>query len=59
MSKLSVTVLLSAGRHPVSGRPQVVLVSAAEERRMGAEEAEKVARFMGLAEEPRNRWPSR
>jgi len=34
--------------NPVSGRPEVVLVSAAQEREIGREEAEKVEAQMGL-----------
>ncbi len=37
--------------NPVSGRPEVVLVSAAKEREIGAEEAEKVEAQMGLVTE--------
>src|SRR5437016_9657885 len=47
---LSPLVLLSAGcaRNPVTGRPQLTLVSEAEERELSAAEAQKVAATMGI-----------
>src|SRR5436309_2532570 len=40
-------------RNPVSGRPELTVMSAAEERRIGAEQAAEVARTIGLVDEPR------
>ncbi|HET9491428.1 MAG TPA: M48 family metalloprotease [Methylomirabilota bacterium] len=40
-------------RNPVSGRPEVTLVSAEQERRMGQEEAEKVETQIGLLDDAR------
>ncbi len=50
VSALTSCALAGAGcaRNPVSGRPEVVLVSAAQEREIGREEAEKVEALMGL-----------
>jgi predicted Zn-dependent protease len=39
--------------NPVSGRPEVTLMSSSEERKLGDEEAKKVAAEMGLVDEPR------
>ena len=50
----AVLALLGAcSRNPVSGRPELTLVSAAEERRIGAEQAAEVARTIGLVDDPR------
>ena len=38
--------------NPVSGRPEVVLVSRAQEREMGEKESHEVADAMGLVDEP-------
>jgi len=38
--------------NPVSGRSEVVLISAEEERELGAQEAEKVEKSMGLVDDP-------
>ena len=51
---LAVLALLGAcTRNPVSGRPELTLMSAAEERRIGAEQAAEVARTIGLVDDPR------
>ncbi len=49
-SVLTSFALVGAGcaRNPVSGRHEVVLVSAAQERKIGAEEAQRVEELMGL-----------
>jgi predicted Zn-dependent protease len=39
--------------NPVSGRAEMTLISARQERELGREEAKKVAASMGLVEEPR------
>src|SRR5437899_11578725 len=50
----TVLALLGAcARNPVSGRPELTLLSAAEERRIGAEQAAEVARTIGLVDDPR------
>jgi predicted Zn-dependent protease len=43
----------SCARNPVSGRPEVTLVSAEQERRIGQEEAEKVEAQIGLLDDAR------
>ena len=50
VSALTSFALFVAGcaRNPVSGRHEVVLVSAAQEREIGAEEAQRVEELMGL-----------
>src|SRR5437773_10618695 len=51
---LAVLALLGAcTRNPVSGRPELTLMSAAEERRIGAEQAAEVARTIGLVDDPK------
>jgi len=51
---LLVLALLGAcTRNPVSGRPELTVMSAAEERRIGAEQAAEVARTIGLVDDPR------
>src|SRR5882724_12002823 len=51
---LTVLALLGAcARNPVSGRPELTLMSAAEERRIGAEQAAEVARTIGLVDDPK------
>ena len=51
---LAVLTLLGAcTRNPVSGRPELTVMSAAEERRIGAEQAAEVARTIGLVDDPR------
>jgi len=51
---LAVLALLGAcTRNPVSGRPELTVMSAAEERRIGAEQAAEVARTIGLVDDPR------
>ncbi len=45
-------LLAACARNPVSGRPEVTLVSAAEERRIGEEQAAEVARTIGLVDDP-------
>jgi predicted Zn-dependent protease len=54
---LSVTACALTGAgcalNPVSGRPEVVLISAAQEREIGREEAEKVEAQMGLVSDAR------
>src|SRR5438034_11425618 len=51
---LSVLALLGARtRNPVSGRPELTIISAAEERRIGAEQAAEVARTIGLVDDPK------
>src|SRR6266852_9160489 len=51
---LAVLALLGAcTRNPVSGRPELTLMSAADERRIGAEQAAEVARTIGLVDDPR------
>src|SRR2546422_1037536 len=50
---LAVLALLAACTlNPVSGRPELTVLSAAEERRIGAEQAAKVARTIGLVDDP-------
>src|SRR5207302_9933589 len=51
---LAVLTLLGAcTRNPVSGRPELTVMSAAEERRIGAEQAAEVGRTIGLVDDPR------
>src|SRR3989442_7230373 len=51
---LAVLALLGAcTRNPVSGRPELTIMSAAEERRIGAEQATEVARTIGFVDDPR------
>ena len=51
---LAILALLGAcSRNPVSGRLELTVMSAAEERRIGAEQAAKVARTIGLVDDPR------
>src|SRR5437016_6140587 len=51
---LAVLALLGAcTRNPVRRRPELTLMSAAEERRIGAEQAAEVARTIGLVDDPR------
>src|SRR6266446_3514127 len=51
---LAVLALLGAcTRNPVSGRSELTVMSAAEERRIGAEQAAEVARAIGLVDDPR------
>ena len=38
--------------NPVSGRPEVMLVSRAQERKLGEDEARRVAASMGLVDAP-------
>jgi predicted Zn-dependent protease len=47
-------VLITAGcaQNPASGRPEVTLVSAEKERKIGAEMASKVEKSVGLVEDP-------
>src|SRR5689334_21176309 len=50
---LAVLALLDACTiNPVSGRPELTLMSAAEERRIGAEQAAEIARTIGLVDDP-------
>ena len=50
---LAIPALLGACTlNPVSGRPELTVLSAAEERRIGAEQAAKVARTIGLVDDP-------
>ncbi len=50
---LAVLLLLDACTiNPVSGRLELTLMSAAEERRIGAEQAAEVARTIGLVDDP-------
>ncbi|MEN8184191.1 MAG: M48 family metalloprotease, partial [Myxococcota bacterium] len=44
--------LLGCARNPVSGRPEVVLVSRAQEVEIGRAEARKVEESMGLVDDP-------
>lgn len=46
--------LLSSGCavNPVSGRPEAVLISIEKERELGAQEAEKIEKSMGLVDDP-------
>jgi predicted Zn-dependent protease len=48
---LCLLVALSCARNPVSGRPEVVLVSARQEREIGAAESKKVEALMGLVDQ--------
>src|SRR5438876_307124 len=51
---LTVLALLGAcTRNPVSGRPELTVMSAATERRIGAEQAAEVARTIGLVDDPK------
>src|SRR6266516_4228631 len=51
---LAVPALLGACTlNPVSGRPELTIMSAAEERRIGAEQAAEVARTIGLVDDPK------
>src|SRR5437764_12511762 len=51
---LAVLALLGAcTRNPGSGRPELTVMSAAAERRIGAEQAAEVARTIGLVDDPR------
>lgn len=43
---------LACARNPVSGRPEVVLVSSAQERKLGEEGALEVERALGLYRDP-------
>src|SRR5439155_591399 len=42
----------ACARNPVSGRPEVTLVSEAKERELGEAEARRVAETMGILEDP-------
>src|SRR5213594_2313734 len=51
---LAVLALLGVcTRNPVSGRAELTIMSSAEERRIGAEQAAEVARTIGLVDDPR------
>ncbi len=53
VSALAGLALLEAcARNPVSGRPELTVMSAAEERRIGAEQAAEVSRTIGLVDDP-------
>jgi len=44
-------------RNPATGRPEVTLISAEEEREIGAAEAHKVQHILGLGEDPEKLVP--
>jgi len=48
----AVLALSGCARNPVTGRPQVTLVSEAKERELSEEEARRVAETMGLYDDP-------
>src|SRR5574338_704163 len=43
-----VLILVGCAMNPVSGPPEVTLVSTEQEKKLGAEEAEKIKQEMGL-----------
>src|SRR5438552_2774345 len=49
---LALTLGGACARNPVSGRPEVTLVSEAKERELGEAEARRVAETMGILEDP-------
>jgi predicted Zn-dependent protease len=49
---LIASVLLGCVVNPVTGRPEVTVVSAKQEQELGREAAEEVARTMGLTDDP-------
>ena len=51
-TSLAAFLIGGCAQSPVSGRPGVVLISAEEEREIGAEEARKVEGTLGLVEDP-------
>jgi predicted Zn-dependent protease len=48
---LLVTVMTGCAMNPVSGRPELTLISAKQEQELGAEEAKKVEEGMGFADD--------
>jgi predicted Zn-dependent protease len=48
---LLVTVMAGCAVNPVSGRPELTLISAKQEQELGAEEAKKVEEGMGFADD--------
>jgi predicted Zn-dependent protease len=48
---LLVTVMAGCAMNPVSGRPELTLISAKQEQELGAEEAKKVEEGMGFADD--------
>lgn len=49
---LGVVILGGCAINPVSGRPDVVLTSVAQERTIGLEESQKIEKTMGLVNDP-------
>ncbi|HZE89561.1 MAG TPA: M48 family metalloprotease [Verrucomicrobiae bacterium] len=49
---LALTLGGACARNPVSGRPEMTLVSEAKERELGEAEARRVAETMGILEDP-------
>jgi len=47
---LAFSVLVGCSRNPVTGRPEMVLISTGEEVKIGREEAKKVEAQMGFAD---------
>lgn len=45
-------VIAGCARNPVSARPEFTVISAAEERRIGAEQAAQLVRTIGLVDNP-------
>ena len=45
--------LMGCARNPVSGMPEIMLVSVEQEKKLGAEEAKKVEEYMGLLDDSR------
>jgi predicted Zn-dependent protease len=52
VSLILALLLAGCARNPATGRPEIVLVSRAEEREIGREESRRVAETMGLVEDP-------
>lgn len=48
---IAAVLLCGCALNPVSGRPELVLVSAKRERQLGQEEAARVARFLGVLDD--------
>ena len=53
LSVIAIAALSGCAVNPVSGRPEVALISARQERELGAEEAKKVEAAMGFVDDPR------
>ncbi len=48
----ALAVVAACARNPVSGRPELTVLSAAEERRIGTEQAAELVRTVGVVDDP-------